>query len=952
MNNNYNDMHGFSVLSVTECREIGATVVKMIHERSGASLVFLDRPDPCKTFAIGFRTVPSDDTGVFHILEHCVLSGSDKFPVKDPFTHLLKSTVYSYMNALTYSDKTLYPVSSLNKKAFLGLVDVYMDAVLHPLVLKDKSIFLSEGCRIEEEDGEVSVGGVVYNEMQGAYSSPDELCELYISDELFSGSFMAYDSGGDPRAIPELDYSELCRAHERYYHPSNSCIFLDGTVPLWETLALLDSYLQGYTRRDPVPFPSFGEVRTGERTEKYYAESPDGENRLILANRLTRPARLKERLSLEVLLHTLSDTNTARLKSAILSTGLCDNMYVDVTPLPYDCVMKVCFIGVKDGAREELIQAYDKALADILDGELDKERLRAAIRRMRFLIKEEDHGSTPKGIDYLPSVIDAHLYGLEYSETFPSDELLSELEDELDGDYFKRVLRTFIEADRASVLLLATDEAPLTDPVVERARERVSALGDSEKKRLLAELDRCHAWQTAEDTDEAIATLPKLSVSDLASTEPDPPTEVYERDGATVIAHDMDTSGITYTELFFDASDLTDEEVKRVVFMCMIYRELGTGKRTVGELKSDIELNLGTLSILPLPQRTKDGARFSLRVDASTLDGGEDKLGELVAEYLTEVSFDDRELIKRKLEQLYVGRRNSIINDPLSICIRRVNAPYSTVSMLNELILGYSMYDWLRSARGASDECIDALIRDLYRLRERIFRRGRLTVSAVGRRVNELCDALLPRIPEGGERPAPCSIPSIPRRNEAIVVPGTVSYTAYGSSIAECGESYRGSMNVMTTVASYELLWNEIRVKGGAYDAGLSLKYGSGSLYCYSYRDPSPLSSLELYRRLGDELRRIASELCDLTPYVISTYGNQNGITTPKMRGMQMSVFVMGGIDAERRRTEEREMLETDREELLRLSDMLTSMRDSAVFCIAAPKDVVDTLDVDNLLVI
>lgn len=408
--------YGFTLTRSERIDEVDATLCYLTHEKSGARLYHLKRRDENMTFAIGFKTAPTDDTGVFHILEHSVLCGSKKFPIKDPFTELLKGSVSTYLNALTSGDKTLYPVSSKNAKAFRGLVDVYLDAVFNPLALENPYIFMQEGHRYEfDEDGYLTVSGVVYNEMKGVYSSADEYADYLITRRVCPGGTYSYDAGGNPDSIPSLTYEDFKKAHERFYHPSNSYLFLDGDVEEDELLSLIDSYLSCYEKRESDVVITDGDAPLTEVAVDAYPieeeEDPTDKTRIYLCYNSSEHSEKNKLAALSMATEAIADLNSAPLTKRILDTGLCESFSFYSTRSYKVNALNAIFIGVKDGREAELIEVYENSLREILDSGIPRDTLRSALKRREFNVRESDFGTFPTGMVYMRSCLEYAMLG-------------------------------------------------------------------------------------------------------------------------------------------------------------------------------------------------------------------------------------------------------------------------------------------------------------------------------------------------------------------------------------------------------------------------------------------------------------------------------------------------------------------------------------------------------------
>ncbi len=478
-------LHGFTVTAITEVTEISAALIEMRHEKSGARLNFLDREDENKTFAITFKTIPEDSTGVFHIIEHSVLCGSEKYPVKEPFVELLKGSLNTFLNAMTFPDKTMYPIASRNDKDFLNLMSVYLDAVLHPAILKNPNIFRQEGWHylLDGKGGALTRSGVVLNEMKGAFSSPDELAMHHITNMLYKDTCYKYESGGKPDVISELTYEDFLAAHAKYYHPSNSEIFLDGSVDLDSALSLIDSFLAPYDKHDmetKIPdqaplTPQFREIEY----ETASGESPKNKTRLELGYMFSRFSDQEGGIAASVLLDAVCSTNEAPLKKVLLASGLCEDMSI----LPYDSVKQnsviIDFRNVKDGKCDELYKLFTSTVERLAKDGIDKSLLTASLNSHEFKSREKDFGTLPHGIIYAMSILESSLYGGNPAQNLSFGKSYAAIREKLSGDYFEKLLLSMFVENEHRATLIMKPSATLGE---ENARREAAELEKSKPK--------------------------------------------------------------------------------------------------------------------------------------------------------------------------------------------------------------------------------------------------------------------------------------------------------------------------------------------------------------------------------------------------------------------------------------------------------------------------------------
>lgn len=938
-----NDLiHGFRVESERKLDEISGTMYTATHEKSGAKLAFLSRPDKNKTFSIAFRTIPEDDTGVFHILEHSVLCGSEKYPVKEPFVELLKGSLNTFLNALTYQDRTVYPISSRNDKDFKNLICVYLDAVFYPLAAKNPNVFRQEGWHYEydSESDTLSRNGVVFNEMKGAYASPDEVGDMALSRALFPGTLYKHDSGGDPAAIPTLTYEDFVNAHKRYYHPSNSLIFLDGDINVDDTLALIDSYLSAFDKADVLAdISTQPPVDGGTTTVKYeIAEADDSKARLLLGYVHSDYSKKIDNSAFSILASALAGTNESPLKKALLDTGLCEDMSIGVS----SGKQNVITVEIKN-AKEESLEALEAVFCDtvrkIAREGIDRELLEATLNITEFKMRERDYGSFPKGVAFALSAYGCWLYGGHPADHIVTEDTLRALRKRLDGDYYERLLlsATVDCPHRARVIMLP--DATLGEENARCEREALSkiraAMTDAEIEKIKREAEALKAWQETDDTKENLDTLPSLTLDDL-DDEGDTTVASAESVCGTEIIHcDIDTAGITYLNLYFNCSDLTPDELFLTALLSSALTNLKTERRSALALQNAIKSNLGSFS-LSTAANTKGGASTpSICLTASALDSKKESLLEITREVLLGSLYDDGAVIRSIVLQTKAMLEESIAANGISVAMSRVMASISPEGAIKEYTGGYEAYLNYKKYAAEFDGREADIKSALSSLAKKIFTRERMTIAYTGTRDEKFVRELISLFPSDSVNPTACELPSLGTLREGIAIPSRVGFAVLGDDGGKAARSMLGALRVARSILSYEYLWNEIRVMGGAYGTGFVTRK-SGNILFYSYRDPSPEASLEKYREAGSYLREMAAAKVPLTKFIIGAIGEYDILTTPRSAGEQAIWDYLNGWTPDDDRALRRGMVNTDHGTLISIADLIDRVCESGSVSVVA----------------
>lgn len=946
-------IHGFTVRRAKYISEVAGALYELRHEKHGTPLVFLDREDTNKSFYIAFKTLPEDDTGVFHIIEHSVLCGSRKFPVKEPFVELLKSSLKTFLNAMTYPDRTVYPVSSRCDRDFFNLVDVYMDAVFHPLMRENEFIFMQEGHRLEisEEDGSLSRNGVVYNEMKGSVSSPDELSADELMRMLYPGTVFEKSSGGEPGAIPELTYDGFCRAHEKYYHPSNAYVFLDGRVALDEILPLIDAYLSEFpVRAEKFHVGDDPGIICGERTVEYELspeEAPEGKTRAYIGVRGVSFDDVQTGFELSVLTDAIAGSNEAPFKKALLASGLVED--VCIFPLgdgikfgSYAIELK----NVKDGAVDETLELAENKLKELARDGIDRELLEASLNMREFRLREKDFGSLPRGLVYGLAALDGWIYGASPKTGLCYEDVVALARERLGTDHYAGLLdKIFVKNERKAKLTLLPSPS-LGEKRAREERERMEeirrSLSDGELASLKERLARFGTWQSAPDTAENLDTLPTLSISDIPKDADVAPTEEREYLGAKVLTHDLPTDGISYVELYFDVSDLDEKELQTASLLAALLGKCGTAKYPAGELAKIKKSRLGALYATPTVFK-KDGRAIPyIQVFASMLDKNRRFGQEILDEIINSTSFDDKSTVRNVVKQRIISMREGFISSGHAAAIRRAGSYVNPVSAVLECFFGIEMYRSLIETDRELDRDPCAVFERLSALLKRIATRARLTVGFTGAPDEKFINTLASIPKSAGSAPVSRKTEPFGIKNEGVIIPSRVSYIGKAATLDAIGESFTGSMHVLANILSYTHLWNSIRVRGGAYGAGFSVR-ASGGVFVYSYRDPSPSASIAAADGSAEFLRELAQSGESLDGYIIGAFGDYDALSSPRTKGSEATGLALSGKTHEDERRVRESMLSFDKAELERLADVTERLMSTNAVCVFGPKEQLDT---------
>ncbi len=976
--------HGFAVERCETVPELDSDAYVLRHTVSGARLLYLACDDENKAFAIGFKTPPADSTGVFHILEHSVLCGSAKFPVKEPFVDLIKSSMQTFLNAMTYPDKTIYPVATTNEQDLYNLMDVYLDAVFNPAIYTKPTIFEQEGWHYELDlpegaegegdgnpaslrEGTLRYNGVVFNEMKGALSDPMSVLDDAVNAALYPDTAYAHESGGDPRAIPALTYEQFLDTHARHYNPSNSYITLYGDLDVDRALAFLDErYLSqpsAASRRmdaavaageDPSTLaPNPLDVQapvTCEYKRVEMATTPENALvglGLVLGSALDR----KRTIAADILFEALLGSNEAPVKKAILAAGLGGNVvsYTAAECLqPYELIM---LQNAQPGVARELRRVFQDACRDLCEHGVPRERLEAIISSNEYDLRQRDYGIAD-GVAIACDALSTWLYdddaatlALKYGPVY------EELRGELDGSYFEDLLRELVlENDHMALVELVPVDAGAGSEGAEAAElaARRDAMTDAELANVVERTAALHAAQEAEDTPEDKATLPRLRVSDIGEARPEPPLVVDTTTPIVCLRHDIPTNRLAYAMQYFDLSCVAFEDLPYVTLLCRLLKQLPTSEHSAEELDNLIAGKLGFLSFTTevMTQPDVDGVRPYLLVSAGALSEKIDALASLPREVWssTLLADADADRVRDVLTQIRIGLEQGFINNGHSAALGRAMSYSSPSAVVREQLSGVDFYLFLRDLLDHFDERLDDLRAKLAELAGRIFVADGCMASFTGS--DEDFDAYWDAAGDLGLGagdgagldalvvPAPCD------RHEAFVIPSDICFAARACDPRRLGLDVTGAWAVTANALSYDYLWNEIRVKGGAYGCGFRAA-GERQTAFYTYRDPAIDPSIERVERAGAWLGSFEPDEAAFEGFIVSCVSGMDAPVKPYALTKRRNTTYLAGLDPHAREERRAQMLAATPGELRTLGADVTRIAAESPTCVFGGRDVI-----------
>ena len=953
-------VHGFRVNAMSHIEEVNSDAYVMEHVKSGARLMYLDNDDDNKVFYIAFRTTPDNSKGVPHIMEHSTLCGSRKYPLKEPFVELAKGSLNTFLNAITWPDKTMYPIASRNDVDFHNLMDVYLDAVFYPNCLKNPQILMQEGWHYELENKEapLTYNGVVYNEMKGALSSPEAIMEDRAMEKLFPDTTYGVESGGDPEVIPTLSFREFTEFHRRFYHPSNSYIYLYGDMDIDKTLEYLDGeYLSAFDRRN-VDSMVKTQAPFGKRisvTAPYgIAENEDTEGKAIhaLYNAFNDHMSTMDSLAFRILNYVLIDMDGAPLKQAVLDAGLGSDLsgsYGDSYKQP---VWIVEVTGSEVDKQQAFADVVDSTLRSIALKGLDKDMLEAALNRTEFTARENDYQGRPKGLFYGVRAMDLWLYDRDPMEALRYIDDINTLRDNLKTNYFENLLLRYVIKNPHQVLITMKPEKGLIEKMNRETAEKLAAfkssLSDEQLDEIMASTKALKERQASGETEEALETIPLLSRKDLKRTVEE---EVLEKENVSGMDHfhfDVHTNGITYLNLYFPLSGLTEEDIPYAILLSTLLRSLSTTKHSYGELARLSNAYTGGMSFAVNGYgKVEDTNAYlpALTVRAKALTAKADKLLDLLGEVINHTLFTDTKRLKELILQEKSEWDMTAFSRGHSLVMTRLTSYFSRGGEFAEQS-GLSYYYFLADLARKFDGEKEKLVAKLEEVSRKIFTRSGLFFETIGeeeekKAVLSNLSLLVDDMEEGEKKePRPFSFPPA-EKNEAFRTSGKVQYVAKGGNFKSHGFAYTGALKVMETILRYEYLWKKVRVLGGAYGAFTQFLRDGTAILC-SYRDPNLAETLKAYEDLPAYLENLTLSDREMTKYVIGTMAAAETQLTPSMKGERAMVHYLSGNTRESRMKIRDEVINCQVEDIRKLAPLVESVMKDPYICVMGSEDKIE----------
>ena len=923
----------------------------------------MENKDENKVFSIGFRTPPEDSTGVPHILEHSVLCGSKNFPVKDPFVELVKGSLNTFLNAMTYPDKTVYPVASCNDKDFQNLMHVYMDAVFYPNIYQHDEIFRQEGWsyNLESEDDELTYNGVVYNEMKGAFSSPEGVLDRVVLNTLFPNTAYANESGGDPDVIPELTYEQFLDFHRKYYHPSNSYIYLYGDMDMEEKLGWLDEmYLSQYDTlqiaseiRMQAPFEAVKEV---EMNYSISSNESEEDNTYLSYNKVIGTSLDKELYqAFQVLDYALLSAPGAPLKKVLVDAGIGKDIMGSYDNGILQPIFSVVAKNANPEQKESFVSIIEETLADIVKNGMDKKALEAGINYHEFRYREADFGNYPKGLMYGLQMFDSWLYNEEQPFLHvEATEVFAFLKAQVENGYFEQLIQKYLLDNTHGAIVVVKPEKGRTARLDKELEEKLQcykeSLNKEEVKALVAATHQLVEYQEEEDVLEDQEKIPVLKREDISRDIAPIQNEVLDFDGTPVIFHEIETNGIGYIDLLFDLSGISEEMLPYAGILQSVLGIIDTENYEYGELFNEINVHTGgigtSLELYPNVTKVREKEfKATFEIKAKALYAKLPVAFAMMQEILTKSRLDDEKRLKEILAMAKSRLQMRFQSAGHTTAALRALSYLSPLSKFKDLTTGIAYYEVIKRLEENFEKEKDALISNLQKLTKALFRADNMMVSYTASR--EGLEGLQEQVREVKKhlfaeevKEEKCII-LCEKRNEGFQTSSKVQFVARVGNFIDDGKEYTGALQILKVILSYDYLWQNVRVKGGAYGCMSNFsRLGEG--YFMSYRDPNLEKTNEVYEGVVDYLKNFSVSERDMTKYIIGTISNIDQPMTPPTKGDRSMNLYMNQVSEEMIRKERAEILDATEEDIRNLADIVEAVLKNNYFCVIGNEEKIE----------
>lgn len=943
---------GFKLIEDRDIVEINSQGMIFEHEKSGARLFYLKNDDDNKVFAISFRTPPEDSKGIPHILEHSVLCGSRKFPVKEPFVELVKGSLNTFLNAFTFPDKTMYPVASVNDKDFENLMDVYLDAVFYPNIYKYPEIMMQEGWHYEMDDidSDITYKGVVYNEMKGAFSSPESILFRKISESLYPDTQYAVESGGDPDVIPELTNDEFLNFHKKFYHPSNSYIYLYGDMDIEEKLKFLnENYLKDFDRTDinsnlmeQKPFDRQMEMNINYPVSN--SEKEEDKTFLSLNYAVGKASNSELYLAFDILEYMLLETPSSPIKKALIDSKICK----DAFGVFERSILQPMFSIVAKNSNEEDKEKFKSIVVETLEGlvknGIDKKLVESSINIKEFGLREADYHGYPKGLIYGMKAMDSWLYDAKPYIHLSYEDNLKKIKAALHEDYFEKIIDKYILKNPHSSFIMVKPEKGLEERKEEMTRKKLSdfkhGLSKHEIEKIKDDTINLKKRQQADDKKEDLEKIPLLSISDIDKKSKKIELEIEHENDTEILFHPAFTNGIIYLNMYFDSSSVDQKLIPYVSLLSMVIGKVSTQNYDYEELSKNINIYTGGITFnAEAISENGDPDLFypKFAVKAKVLKGNMDKLSALLEDIINNTRYDENKRIKEIIQEIKSRIEMNIFSIGHIVTANHTLSYFSNSGKYEDLMGGIEFYKFICELEGEFETKKEEICENLKETASLVFNINNLKVGITSQKedynafkgnVLKICRNL-----NNEDIKHNNYVFEMGPKNEGLMTSGKVQYVSKAYNFEKLGYDYTGSLQVLKSIANYDYLWNQVRVQGGAYGC-FSTFSRNGDMFFTSYRDPNLDKTIDIYDKASEFFTNFKADDRQMNKYIIGTISDLDHPLSPYAEGQRAFQNYMRNISLDDIQKEREEILGTTVEDIRKFSELVSKAMQKNYLCV------------------
>jgi len=943
--------NGFRLEEEKKVADINSIAQIFYHEKSGARLLYLKNDDDNKVFSITFRTPPEDSTGVAHIVEHSVLCGSRKFPMKEPFVELVKGSLNTYLNAMTFPDKTMYPVASRNDKDFRNLMNVYLDAVFYPNIKECPETLMQEGWHyeLENQQDEITYKGVVYNEMKGVFSSPDAILDNKIFQTLFPDTAYGVESGGDPDDIPKLTQKQFISFHEQYYHPSNGYIFLYGDLDILENLKFLDeAYLHSFEKKQVTSQIALQPVFTKkiEKTFDYsIAPTDTKEDKTFMSMDfvLGQATDSEVCLAFQILEYLLLETPAAPLKKVLLEAGLGKDVVGTFVRSILQPTFGIVVTGTNEGEKEKFVEVVNKELKRLIAEGIDKKLIEACINIFEFTLREANYGSRPKGLVYNIKCMDSWLYDespllhLEYTP------ILEKIKSALTTNYFEQLIEKYLLNNNHQALIILRPKHGLAEEKDAEVRKELgdykASLSSEEINKLIEQTANLKLRQQTADSPESLATIPLLTLADIETKAEELPLVEKQELGIPVLFHPLYTNDIAYVSLYFDTRMVPQNQLEYMYLLAEILGKVATQQYDYAELSNEININTGGIGF-DVAVYTENGndekylPKFIVK--GKSLIGKLPQLFILFEQIIAQSRFDNNKRMQEIVQEIKSNWDMNLFRRGQQLATNRVLSYFSPIAQYNEVGMLH-FYNFIADLEKDFTTQAEKLYSNLDKVAKLIFNKENLLVSITAAEENyvsfkESLAAFIPCLSSDKVTIQQYKF-DVTQRNEGLMTSGKVQYVVKGANFRRLGYAYHGSLKVLETILRYDYLWTRVRVQGGAY-GGFAKFERNGNMIFGSYRDPNLTETLTVYNETPLYLQKFAVDEREMTKYIIGTMSQLDTPLTSSQKGERATNHYIRKLSQVKIQEERNEILATGQVDICKLANLVDETMQQNYLCV------------------